>query len=343
MIRRSLAYGLGLIGFAAAAMPTMGKDVVVSTDTIVPTTFESGHFYAVPELTNGKHLRLMLDTGGGMSPTIWINQSQADDLGIKVDHDCEDDGQTYKAAFPSFKNGNALPDLSSSCRGIVVLPTSAGGGTDGQIVPSYFRGGVWTFDYPGQQVVLRGTAWHPPKDAHSTPLGFKPLPDGTHAGWPRITIDVDGEALSMLLDTGATAKPTAEALKEDPRTTTEGITVGSYIDASTMRRWRDKHPDWQVIEKGDALTTQFTRMIRVPQLEIAGWRVGPVWFIERPDDAFHSMMAFLMDEAPEGAVGGNVLEHFRLTIDYKRKAAWFQCVTACSNARSDSHASNSSS
>lgn len=342
MIRTGCACGFGLMALAAAAeLPAMSADSIGSADSIVPTTFEPGHFYAIPELTNGKRMRLMLDTGGGTSPTVWINQSQADDLGIRVDHECEADGQTYKVASPAFENDNELPDLSAFCRGVVVIPNEDSGGTLGQIVPSYFLGGVWTFDYPGRQVVRRGNRWHTPRGAHGTSLGFKPLPNGTNAGWPRITIHVDGEALSMLLDSGATAKPTAEALKEDPRVTKDGITVGSYIGESTMRRWRGHHPDWKVIENGDELFGQFTRTIRVPNLEIAGWSVGPVWFIERPDGAFHSMMASLMDEAPEGAVGGNVLEHFRLTIDYKRRTAWFQCASRCSEAKSDSRSHDS--
>ncbi len=306
------------------------KGAAVSPDIVIPTVFESGHFYATPRLANGKSMRLMLDTGGGTAPTNWISNSQADRLGITVDHECEVDGQTYKAGSPSFERESQLPDLSPLCHGVVVLPDDVAGGTPGQVVPSYFRGGTWTFDYPGREVVIRGRGWHPPKDAHGTSLGFKTLSDGSHIGWPRVTIKVDGEMLSMLLDSGATAKPTSKALQADPRALTDGFTVGSYITRSTMLRWRTSHPDWLVIENGDALFPTFGRMIRVPALEIAEWRVGPVWFIERPDEAFHSMMASLMDKPPEGAIGGNVLDRFRLTINYKGAQAWFECPSGCS-------------
>ncbi|OOG43667.1 hypothetical protein [Rhodanobacter sp. C05] len=150
-------------------------------------------------------------------------------------------------------------------------------------------------------------------------------------GWPRIALTVDGQALDMLLDTGATAHPTAEGLKASGiSTTTEGIGVTSYITKSTMDVWRKKHPDWMVIEQGDDLIPQKVfPIIRVPKVQIAGWEVGPVWFTERPDSAFHDMMASLMDRPPEGAVGANILEHFRMTIDYPHRDAWFECVSDC--------------
>ena len=331
MSQRSVGYGLALVALAVMIAPP-ARGAAGTSDVVIPTAFESGHIYATPTLANGRSMRLMLDTGGGTAPTLWISNSQAAQLGISVDHQCKVDGQTYNAASPTFEVSSRLPELSTLCRGVVVIPDEAAQGTSGQVVPSYFRGGVWTFDYPGRQVVIRRGRWRPSKDAHGISLGFKKLPDRHHAGWPRITINVDGESLNMLLDTGATAKPTPESLQVAPRDLTDGFTVGSYITQSTLQKWRTKHPDWLVIENGDALLPTFSHMIRVPELEVAGWSLGPVWFIERPDEAFHSMMASLMDEPPEGAIGGNVLEHFRLTIDYQRSEGWFQCESECSSA-----------
>jgi hypothetical protein len=327
----NLACWGALLGLAiTTALPAMSANARRLADTVIPTTFESGHFYAVPELANGKKMRLLLDTGGGTLPTLWVNQAQADSLGLKADHTCEGDGRIYQVASPIFAVNQRLPELSAFCRGVIILPNENASSPSGQIVPMYFAGGVWTFDYSKRQVVLRGHGWHPPKDAHKTLLGLKRLPSGINGGWPRIIIRVDGEELNMLLDTGATSKPTAQALKEDPRSTTDGMGVGSYIDESTMARWRRKHPEWKVVDNGDALIPGFSRIIRVPHVEVVGWDVGPVWFIERPDSAFHTMMASLMDEPPEGSVGANVFEHFRMTIDYKKKAAWFECASECS-------------
>jgi hypothetical protein len=57
-----------------------------------------------------------------------------------------------------------------------------------------------------------------------------------------------------------------------------------------------------------------------------------VWFTERPDRAFHGMMASIMDAAPEGAIGANVLGRFRMTIDYPHATAWFRCAGDCTAA-----------
>jgi len=64
-------------------------------------------------------------------------------------------------------------------------------------------------------------------------------------------------------------------------------------------------------------------------VEIAGSRIGPVWFTHRPDAAFHDMMSSMMDARVEGAIGGNVFRHFVMTVDYPGAAAYFRCVRSC--------------
>jgi hypothetical protein len=46
-------------------------------------------------------------------------------------------------------------------------------------------------------------------------------------------------------------------------------------------------------------------MIEVPEVEIAGSLVGPVWFTWRQDKSFHEFMSSMMDkqvEAPSAAM-----------------------------------------
>lgn len=321
-----------LIATAILALSVMTKvDAGAATkDVVIPTIYESGHFYAAPVLDNGKAMRMVLDTGGGTQPSYWINKIQADALSLTADDSCEMDGQTFALAHPRFRPGEGIPDFPGPCHGVVILPASDGAEANGQLVPLYFSHGVWTFDYPGRKVTLRAQGVLQPTGAHKTALGFRVSPSGFVLGWPRIVLTVDGQALDMLLDTGATAHPTPAGLKTSGISTTSGFGVTSYITKSTMDVWRKKHPDWTVIEQGDDLFPQKVfPVIRVPEVQIAGWEVGPVWFTERPDSAFHSMMASLMDRPPEGAVGANILEHFRVTIDYPHKDAWFECVSGC--------------
>ena len=65
-------------------------------------------------------------------------------------------------------------------------------------------------------------------------------------------------------------------------------------------------------------------MIEVPQVEIAGHKVGPVWFTRRADKNFTEWMSQWMDKEIHGAIGGDGLKHFCVTVDYPSAIAVFQ-------------------
>lgn len=65
-------------------------------------------------------------------------------------------------------------------------------------------------------------------------------------------------------------------------------------------------------------------MIEVPKISVAGYPVGSVWFTRRPDKNFHEYMSQWMDKKVEGALGGNALRQFRISIDYQRAVAVFE-------------------
>jgi len=96
----------------------------------------------------------------------------------------------------------------------------------------------------------------------------------------------------------------------------------SFITASNFEKWRQAHPDWRVIENADMPLNE--PMIEVPGIAIAGHTVGPVWFTRRADKNFHEFMSRFMDKRVEGAIGGNALRHFRVTVDYPGAVAVFE-------------------
>jgi len=163
------------------------------------------------------------------------------------------------------------------------------------------------------------------------PLGFRHDDDGHRAGFPRVSIRVDGQSLDLLLDTGASSYPTAAAVKVSGTPTVRGEGVTSYITSSVFERWHAAHPDWRIVEHADdkVAAKPLGRIIEVPEVEIAGWTVGPVWFTEQPDRAFHVFMAQFMDKPTEGAAGGNLFQHFVMTLDYAHQSAYFRCVRSC--------------
>ena len=93
------------------------------------------------------------------------------------------------------------------------------------------------------------------------------------------------------------------------------------IIASLFERWHREHPGWRVIRK--AQTGTGAAMIEVPRVRIAGLRVGPVWFTERPDANFLKVMSSMTSAPVYGSLGGNALRSLRMTIDYPHALAWF--------------------
>jgi predicted aspartyl protease len=330
----------GVLSFAAmAASPAFGGS---PGSKVLPTVYEAGHFYATPETTNGQNLRLLVDTGGGgRYGMYWITTAAARRLLLKTRACKIGDSSVTVADVPEYQRGHGLPPPSGPCGNVVMVQNVPGtyagiSHDDGQFSGSYlYAKGVWTFDYPGQRLILQGNAWRPHPAAHPTPLGFQ-RDDQGHAtfGYARITIRVDGQPLDLLLDTGATAHPTPAGEQASGAPVVNGSGVTSYITASVFDRWHRAHPDWRVVREGDELFGPRHPMpiIEVPEVEIAGWSVGPVWFTERPDPAFHDMMSCLMDKRIEGAVGGNVFRHFVMTIDYPQATAYFRCASGCKSA-----------
>lgn len=322
-----------LMAVALGAGPAPSTPVATQ---VLPITYEAGHFYAVPETTDGQRLRLLVDTGGGGGATglYWITTAAAKRLQLKTRTCTLGQDSITVASLPHYKPGRGLPPPQASpCGEVLLVQDVHGTGYDGQFSGSYlYASGVWTFDYPGQQLSLEGASWRPNSTAHATPLGFQRNEQGEATfGYARIAVRIDGQPLNMLLDTGATAHPTAEGKKASGTPTVDGIGVTSYIVQTVFDRWHKVHPDWRVVAHGDDLSgaEHTMRLIEVPRLEIAGWSVGPVWFTERPDSAFHDMMSSMMDRQVEGAMGGNVFDHFVMTIDYPHDTAYFRCVRGC--------------
>ena len=320
----------GILMAAALTAGTTGQ--TAESPHIVPTAFEAGHFYAVPETSDGQKLKLLVDTGGGgMSGMYWITEAAAQRLDVKTTSCTIRSSEVTVAPLPNYKPGRSLPPpLAGPCGEAMMVFGKYD--ADGQIGAAYLLGRVWTFDYPAQQLSLEPGAWRPDPGAHATPLGFKRAAHGKPQGaFPRIIIRVDGKPLGMLLDTGATAHPTASGKAASGMPTVNGEGVASYITTSMLDRWHKAHPEWRVVDNGDDLfAPQFmARLIEVPEMEIAGWLIGPVWFTERPDPAFHNLMNRLMDKTPEGAIGGNIFSHFVMTIDYPQATAYFSCAEGC--------------
>lgn len=322
---------------AVVAIAMLAAPGQAGATQLLPTVYEAGHFFATPETASGQHLRLVVDTGGGGGGGMyWISADAARRLRLQT-RPCKVDRVTLTVAdVPEWRRGHGLPPPAGGACGKAIMVLSKGEpGDDGQLGAGYLPGRIWTFDYPGRKLTLQDASWQPDPAAHAAALGFPRNGKGkATTGLARITIRVDGQPLDMLLDTGATAHPTAAGEKASGTPTVDGYGVTSYIVTSVLDRWHMAHPDWRVVDNGDDLfgAGRATRMIEVPWVEIAGWTTGPVWFTERADPNFHKVMAQWMDKPPDGAVGGNVFRHFVMTVDYPAAKAYFRCARGCKAA-----------
>lgn len=314
--------------------------LMVAATQIKPTTV-FGQGYRVPAdfvesrivvnlLSAGNDtLRLLADTGGGGG--LMLSEACLRRTGVPTE-EMKMDGQRVKvASFSSISRQlefpvpgmiiNGEPKVASFPDIKWLFETE-----DVMLGHKWFANHTWQMDY------LRGTLsvnvpFHSgPSDHHLCRLGFpKNMFGGRGSEFPRIEIVVEGDTLQMLFDTGATLFPTdsAKAILK-----CSGSSMGtSFIIDSIVSKWKASHPQWRVIQHGDARFESqgtFSRLIEVPEVVIGGHRVGPVWFASRPDKNFLQYMSSMMDKTIVGAVGGSLFKYFRITIDYEHAVARFE-------------------
>jgi hypothetical protein len=293
-------------------------DPVAAVDRIrVPAEFVHDQVWVTPAL-GGERLRLFTDTGGGWNA---ISETLAERLSLVREK--SDDGELVD--WPTFDEGAGIPAAPPHFMGgrLAVAPQQQLFGGDGFLGGRWFADGVWEFDYPNRQLYRLTSFTADAAHAHRATLGFQTNDAGQRTmHFPSIDVEIDGETLPMLYDSGATATTT------DSSAAVFGVAPGtnvgtSFIEHAVFERWVKAHPDWRLIEAADLKGKQKRRMIEVPVVTIAGQSVGPVWFSEQPKGAFQSYMARMMDRPTWGALGGSALKYFRVVVDYPGSVAWF--------------------
>lgn len=235
------------------------------------------------------------------------------------------DGRAHKVVeFPAFDKGSPIPRAPRFFMGgkLVVADDDELSEGDGLLGGRWFADRAWEIDYPNRTMSLL-THYQPANNDHRVPLGFQKNAVGERTmHFASLPVEVDGEKLLMLLDTGATATTTKASAS------TFGVSAGekigtSFIEKAVFDRWQRRNPDWHIVEAADQKATQQRRMIEVPEIRVGGHEVGPVWFVEQPPGSFQNYMASMMDRPTWGALGGSALRHFRLVVDYPNCVAYF--------------------
>ena len=185
---------------------------------------------------------------------------------------------------------------------------------------NFFMGKSWTFDYIHQQVWV------------NTPIGIKDegkpgvqrigfKKNGNHEpvfGHASMVIEINGEVIDVLFDTGATIILSDNGKNE--MNLKEATIGGSFIAASLFDKWRKDHPEWKYYKEAD----EQSDVIEVPIVKIGGIEVGPVLFSKRPDEDWSKGMIMTMDKIVKGAIGGSALKYLKVTIDYNSELVKFE-------------------
>jgi len=178
---------------------------------------------------------------------------------------------------------------------------------------------VWVFDYPRRRVSYYASGAPPVSGSRSRtiPMTLKNPPTRND---PRIQIEIDGDTVDALLDSGGTATFAAEAvaaMRGGP-----SARAASFAAARLWDAWHARHPSWRVVSNAEVGTN--ASAIEVPVVRIAGFDVGPVWFVKRADAAYDDMLSSLTDRPILACIGGEAFKDFRITLDYPHQRATFE-------------------
>lgn len=177
---------------------------------------------------------------------------------------------------------------------------------------NFFMGKAWTIDYKTQQIwVNTPIAIADALKPGVQKVGIKKNANGVPLyGHASMVIEVNGELIEVLFDTGATITLSDEGKKEF-NTTLKSL-GGSFIARSIFEKWHHDHPEWKFYPHADGKND----VIEVPLVKIGGHEVGPVLFASRPDAVWSQDMINTMDKVVKGAIGGSALKYLKVTIDY---------------------------
>jgi Aspartyl protease len=244
----------------------------------------------------------LLDTGGG---SMILGRGLRDQLQLAaVGDSVPEDGQVLTPVqAPEISSAEVrLPGRNCTVFASDQLEVSATGGGATVFLPAAFlRQFTATFDYPNGRLKLEppGTPW---QADHITPASVH-----AESGFPRIELNIGGEVLGFLLDTGAPY---------------------SMISEAVYQRWSAKHPAWPTSSgaHGYAQMTGHpfegeTHMIRVPEATLGQLSVSNLGFVTRPEGTFEKYMSAWTTAPIVGALAGNLLRHLKVVIDYGQQLA----------------------
>lgn len=192
---------------------------------------------------------------------------------------------------------------------------------DATLGPSWLLERTLTVDYPRRTIVFG----QPPGPGTPVPLvvgvGRSTNPALPPTALATVGVTVAGEPLTMLLDTGATARVRPAVARAMPDRAP--IRQVCLVQLALLERWHRLHPAWRYAPAafdvaGDAQGAA-SPAIRVPDLRIGRAHAWPTWFVARRDATTFAAISKQMRRTVVGDLGGDALRRWRVTFDLRHE------------------------
>jgi len=269
------------VGRRIAEIPPIGPDVDL------PGVFVGGRPFLRLTTADGTRVLAWLDTDGSG----FVTEALVRRLNLAV--------TGRRAAVPIWREqcpppggDGLLPILPATEKDPILA------GIDVQLGGTWFAHRVWTIDYRNQKIVWHSTGGAAASDAvNPVPMKFM----DERKLYPLIPVIVEGEVITMVLDTAA-------SVLRGPG----DVVATSFITQARFASWHAAHPEWAVKGIADGVDS-----IDVPGVRVGNVQLGGVTFTTRPkDDVFEG-------ETVSGKLGSNAWVARELIIDYTRSVAAF--------------------
>lgn len=295
-----MLFAIWTAGALAPVVCAWGANATAAPATItVPMQVELNRPYVDVTLTGpaGQSVtaHAYVDTGGG---ALLLSAGLAKQLGLKTaGKPLRSQGETLApTTTPALSLGGKQIDTTGAHAYIVTAAPRTLAHTDaemmlpGNVLLRY----VAVFDYPAHTFTLA--------DSHN----FKPDGSTVQAtfggGMPVVRASIAGTAYGFLLDTG-----------------------GQYcmVSIAKLDAWAKRHPDWPRITGAYGPANMLfgkpeaqLSMLRIAALQWGPFRIDNTGAVSRGVGNYERFMSGVVGTPIIGSIGGNVLRHFRVTIDY---------------------------
>jgi predicted aspartyl protease len=300
-MRTSRSLVLAYLLAACGAPPAKPEPPRAADQATVPLHVEGNRPYidvTFRKASGATHTaRFLVDSGGG---GFLLTEPLARELGLALGETIDENGEKLaKTTSPVNAFIGSLPIQLNPERIYIligshnIVPPVAPGHADGMLPGHVLARYHVVFDYPAATFTIARPGVLAPR---GTAIA---MPVSSESGFPRTELQVEGTTHGFLLDTGASFTMVSDAL---------------------LKAWGSAHADWKRYPGayGDAATLggQTLETMFVPR---ATWGPKPlteVGVTSQHEGVFEKWMSSMMTAPIVGALGGNVLSHLRVELDY---------------------------